>query len=167
VTQATPLPTSCPEVVWRAGLDLHPIDVTDPDGTSWLETLVWPEHRERADRLRAALRVARRDPPQVSAGDLRRDLHDLVAQAPAGASVVVFHSAVLSYLPTRAAIAEFEQAVRDLDVTWIANESPAVLPHIAEGLDSERAVGRFLLAMDGRPLALTGPHGQSIDWLGT
>src|SRR5438067_2805788 len=44
---STPLPGSVPQIVWRAGLDLEPVDVTDPDQTAWLETLVWPEQSGR------------------------------------------------------------------------------------------------------------------------
>jgi hypothetical protein len=48
---------------------------------------------------------------------------------------------------------------------WISNESPQVLPQIAAKLEEEPPAGRFLLAVDGEPVALTGPHGQSVDWL--
>ncbi len=47
-------PTRLPEVVWRAGLDLNPLDVTNPADLAWLEALIWPEHAHRRDRLRAA-----------------------------------------------------------------------------------------------------------------
>ncbi len=33
-------PTGLPQVAWRAGLDLDPVDITDPDAIRWLETLV-------------------------------------------------------------------------------------------------------------------------------
>lgn len=46
-------PSRLPKVAWRAGVDLHPIDVRDPDALSWLETLVWPEHDARRTRLHA------------------------------------------------------------------------------------------------------------------
>ncbi len=49
---------------------------------------------------------------------------------------------------------------------WISNESPAVLPDVAAKLDGDPPEDRFLLAMDGEPVALTGPHGQCIEWLG-
>jgi uncharacterized protein DUF2332 len=39
---AVPLPERVPEVAWRAGLDLNPLDVTDADDVRWLECLVWP-----------------------------------------------------------------------------------------------------------------------------
>src|SRR5439155_17478077 len=37
-----PLPARLPEVVWRAGLDLNPLDVNDADAMRWLSCLVWP-----------------------------------------------------------------------------------------------------------------------------
>ena len=45
-----PLPTTMPHVVWRAGLDLNPLNATDPSQASWLETLVWPEQKGRLAR---------------------------------------------------------------------------------------------------------------------
>ena len=33
-------PARLPEVVWRAGLDLNPLDVTDPAYVAWLEALI-------------------------------------------------------------------------------------------------------------------------------
>ena len=61
--QYTPLPRRNVDVDWRAGLDLNPLDVQSDEDAAWLQTLVWPEHRNRAVRLKAALNVARRDPP--------------------------------------------------------------------------------------------------------
>jgi hypothetical protein len=151
-------------VAWRAGLDLNPLDVADPEEVAWLETLVWPGQEARAERLRAALRIARADPPRVITGDLARDLPALAAEAPSDATLVIFHSAVLAYVapPDRAG---FARTVADLGAVWISNESPGVLPHIAAKLDRKPPPDRFLLAVDGEPVALTGGHGQSIEWL--
>ena len=82
VDDATPVPAAVPEVAWRAGLDLAPIDVTDDESVSWLESLVWPGDRDRIGPLRAAIAVARADPPRVVQGDLRHDLTALAQQAP-------------------------------------------------------------------------------------
>ncbi len=38
----TPLPDDVPEIAWRAGLDLNPIDVNEAEQVHWLETLAWP-----------------------------------------------------------------------------------------------------------------------------
>ncbi|HEY7719040.1 MAG TPA: DUF2332 domain-containing protein [Pedococcus sp.] len=160
-----PLPTRPPEVVWRAGLDLNPLDVTTDDDLRWLEALVWPEHEERRLRLRAAAEVLRAEPPLLVRGDLVEDLPALAALAPADATLVVFHSAVLAYADPQQR-RRFAEVVADLPGHWLANEAPAVL----EGLVAAPAVAAprsdsFLLALDGRPLAWTGPHGQRLSWL--
>src|SRR5215218_2390105 len=49
-----PLPEALPEVAWRAGLDLNPLDVGDRDAMRWLELLVWPGQEQRVRTLRAA-----------------------------------------------------------------------------------------------------------------
>jgi hypothetical protein len=77
-------PTGLPEVVWRAGLDLNPLDITDAADIAWLEALVWPEHTHRRARLRAAAAVVAAEPPLLVRGDLVEDLPVLAAQAPAG-----------------------------------------------------------------------------------
>lgn len=164
-SNGTPIPERMPHVAWRAGLDLNPLDVSDPEEAAWLETLVWPGQEARADRLRAALRIARDEPPRVVRGDLVDDLPALAATAPRDATLVVFHSAVLSYVAPEHRD-RFVRAVRELGVVWISNESPPVLPEIAAKLDAPPPRDRFLLAVDGEPVALTGPHGQSIDWIG-
>ena len=37
-----PVPSGLPEVVARIGVDLNPLDVTDPGDLAWLRALVWP-----------------------------------------------------------------------------------------------------------------------------
>jgi hypothetical protein len=161
---ATPLPDALPRIAWRAGLDLNPLDVSDPEEAAWLETLVWPGHEARAERLRMALQIARDDPPRVAKGDLLRDLPALAATAPRDATLVIFHSAVLVYVRPDDR-RRFTELVRGLDAVWISNESPSVLPEIAARLDAPPPADRYLLAVDGEPVALTGHHGQSIEWL--
>ncbi|WP_320064603.1 DUF2332 domain-containing protein [Micromonospora sp. RTGN7] len=157
-------PDRRPEVVWRAGLDLNPLDVTDPADVAWLDALIWPEHAHRRARLRAAASVAAADPPLLVRGDLVDDLPALAARAPAGATLVVFHTAVLYLVPPprRAAFAE---TVRGLPGHWIANEAPSVLRH--DGLpDPPDGALHNVLALDGAPLAWTRPHGQELAWFG-
>jgi len=64
-----PKPKHVPDVVWRRGIDVAPIDVTDDDAVRWLEACVWADQTERTARLRAAVEVARREPPVVEQGD--------------------------------------------------------------------------------------------------
>jgi hypothetical protein len=156
-------PDEPPEVVWRAGLDLNPLDVTDPADVAWLEALIWPEHAHRRARLRAAAAVAAADPPLLVRGDLVDDLPALAARAPAEATLVVFHTSVLYQVsPDRRAA--FVDVVRDLPAHWIANESPRVLG--LEGLpDPPWDSAVHLLTLDRKPLAWCRPHGQGMSWL--
>ncbi|MEH0973498.1 DUF2332 domain-containing protein [Micromonospora sp. CPCC 205546] len=162
-TGLTP-PKRLPEVVWRAGLDLNPLRVTDPADVAWLDALIWPEHTHRRARLRAAAAVAASDPPLLAHGDLVDDLPALAARAPAGATLVVFHTSVLYQVsaPRRTAFAD---VVRRLPGHWISNESPDVLPHDALPEPPDEALHN-VLALDGRPLAWTRPHGQAMTWFG-
>jgi hypothetical protein len=159
-----PLPDRVPDIAWRAGLDLNPLDVTSDDDVHWLRCLLWPGEGDREQRLAAAVASARRDPrgvPPVCRGDLLTDLPELAAQAPAGANLVVFHSAVLAYVEP-AARERFAGTVRGLGAIWLSNEAPGVVP----GLPGEFRGGTFMLARDGRtPLALTDGHGNWVQWL--
>lgn len=161
------VPARLPEVVARLGVDLNPLDVTDPDVLAWLRALIWPgpQADARLARLDAAANVAREEPPRILAGDLVERLPDVLALVPPGCTPVVFHTAVMVYVP-RARRREFADLVRSLPVRWIAQEPAEAFPDVAAALPSgEEARGRFLLSMDGAPLAWTAPHGGRIDWL--
>ncbi|MCM0675795.1 DUF2332 domain-containing protein [Micromonospora phytophila] len=160
-TGMTP-PANLPEVVWRAGLDLNPLDVTEPADLAWLDALIWPEHTHRRDRLRDATAVAAAEPPLLVRGDLVDDLPALASRAPADATLVVFHTSVLYQVPASRREA-FAEVVGGLPGHWIANEAPDVLPYDALPAPPGDAMHN-VLALDGRPLAWTRGHGQAIVW---
>lgn len=165
VSGPAPIPTTLPEVVWRAGIDLNPLDVSNPDDVRWLEALVWPGQPERVDRLRAAVQLARDAGLRLVRGDLNDELGTLAAEAPAEATLVVFHSAVLPYLAPEDR-QRFVEQVLALPGHWVANEAPHLLAEAANRLPRPAGDQRtFLLALDGvRPVAFTAPHGQWLDW---
>lgn len=158
-------PQALPDVAWRAGIDLAPVDVRDPESTGWLEALIWPEHRPRRDRLRSALDIARQEPPRIVAGDLLEALPDLASEAPSDATLVVFHTAVLAYLD-HAARTDFVDLVSELPGHWISNEGREVVPLAAPGPTASALGslpdGRFVVAVDGIPRALADPHGRTV-----
>ncbi len=157
-----PLPGLVPEVAWRSGLDLSPLDVTSDDDMRWLSCLVWPDEGDRAGTLAAAVATARRDPPPVHRGDLLTDLPALAAQAPAGATLVIFQSAVLAYVEPGDR-ARFAATVRGLQAVWLSNEAPRVLPDVPV---PPYQGSPFLLVRDGRaPLAFADGHGSWLTWL--
>jgi hypothetical protein len=157
-----PLPAQVPEIAWRAGLDLSPLDVTSDDDARWLQCLVWPGEGDRAERLAAAIAAARRDPPPVHRGDLLADLPALAARAPAGATLVVYHCAVLAYV-TPPGREQFAAAVRGLGAVWLSGEGPGVVPGVP--VPAYRGAP-FVLGRDGRTaLALADGHGEWLHWL--
>lgn len=165
------IPEAMPEIVWRRGIDLSPIDARDPDAVDWLATLIWPgpDHDARVARLRAAAAVAASDPPEIIRGDLLETVTDAAAAAPPDTTVVVFHSAVMLYLEEdgRQRFAEIISGLGRAigrNVVWLSNESTGVFPEIDAQLPPGLDVGaRFVQSRDGDPIALAGPHGAVYD----
>jgi hypothetical protein len=162
-TSGTPIPAGPVDICWRAGLDLNPIDASNPDSVAWLEALLWPGEEYRLPRLRAALAIARQDPPLLLQGDLRTDLPALAARAPSNGTLVIFHTAVLNYVPDPGHRAAFARTVANLDATWIANEGAGIIDPAHEHLEHQRP-DAFLVCVNGTPTAWTDPRGLRIDW---
>lgn len=159
-------PARVPEVAWRAGIDLNVMDLRDEGDRRWLEALVWPGMEYRLERIAAGAKLVAADPPVFFQGDLNEKLPEALAQVPDGAVPVVFHSAVLAYLSLEDRH-RFAAQVRDAGARWVSNEGLRVLPEVAArlpGEDPERS--GFILAVDGEPIARTGPHGQYLEGLG-
>jgi hypothetical protein len=164
-SSTVPLPAETVQVAWRKGLDLEPVDLSDPDEAAWLEALVWPGEGRRLENLRAAIDVARHEPPRVERGDALEDALDLVAEAPTGATLVVFHSALLPYLAP-ASRARFCRQARRSFTCWISNEGAALQPRAAARISGPKREDAFLVARNEMPYAWADPHGAWIDWLG-
>ncbi|MBU2665292.1 DUF2332 domain-containing protein [Actinoplanes bogorensis] len=161
LTGRTP-PGKLPEVVWRAGLDLNPLDITAPADRAWLEALIWPEHDDRRQRLRAAGEIAAADPPHLIRGDLVDDLPVLAASAPPEATLVVFHSSVLYQVPADRR-ETFKALVGTLPGHWVAVEDPETMGHPDRPTDG---LHKNVLCLDGEPLAWTEGHGRRMSWFG-
>jgi len=164
-----PADLSPPPVVWRAGVDLNPLDPADPDTAAWLTTLIWPEHDHRRRRLAAALRLAAAEDVRIDRGDLRGDLggrlRELVAEVPAGATPVVFHSAALAYL------ADDDRAAATVAITgsgarWISFEGRDVIALARDLPEPVTLDTAFVAALDREPVALASAHGDTLTMLG-
>jgi hypothetical protein len=163
-----PLPARMPEVAWRAGADLNPVDLDDAEELRWLESLIWPGAAQdaRRRRLHAAAEIVRADPAVLVRGDAVESVAELVGRVPAGTTPVVFHSAVLPYLTPQAREA-FREAMEGLPgVHWVCNESAAVALGFGWEVPEAHAsaASGFVLSLDGRPVAATGEHGQYLHW---
>ncbi len=163
VTGPAPLPDVVPTIGWRAGLDLEPVDATDPDARRWLECLVWPEHVDRAERLHAALSVAAADPPPVHRGDATTDLAALLDRVPDRMTPVVTHSAALMYL-SREDRGRLVDLLRERGVHRLGAEGPEVVPGTGPPPPLHEE-SQFWLTLDDRVLAACQPHGRWLAWV--
>ncbi len=161
-----PVPTHHPEIAWRGGCDLAPVDLRDPDARAWLENLVWPEQDDRRAQLAAAIDVALAEPAEIRRGDLFDVLPELLAEAGRHGTPVVQHTAVIAYLSVERR-AEFDARMRERvgrgECRWVSNESPNVLPSVA-ATGPEPPASRFVLGLDGTSVAWTHGHGSSFGW---
>lgn len=156
-----PLPAPLPPVASRAGIDVDPVDATDPEATRWLRALVWPEHEGRAALLAAALELARRDPPVLIAGDALDALPDALRALPADAAPCVVHSFTLNQLSRRGR-ARFDQILRE-------HAGAGPLWRISLELEHPEGAPLRLLTYRARErtseiLATAHPHGRWLEW---
>lgn len=149
-------PARFPEVAYRVGVDLEPIDLADDEQYRWLQALIWADHADRAALLANARRVWLQDTPQVVAGDAVDRLPELIQAAPDDAALCVFHCHVLNQfpVPARAAFSEaLRSASRQRPVFHVSSEG--------EHLNVTRLV-------DGRSRTLRSvlrsAHGRWVAW---
>jgi hypothetical protein len=142
----------------RTGLDVNPLDPSDPDDRRWLEALVWPEHGDRRTRLTSALRIAATHPVDRVSGDglatLPRVLEGLVDDD----AVIVINSFILN---------QFSQDDRDRyqDVLADARGRRPVVQVSMEWLD-QSADAADIEIDDGSGVQRIGraqPHGEWLE----
>jgi hypothetical protein len=166
-------PLDVPEVVWRRGLDRRPVDLTDDDSVRWLRSCVWPEQTERRHRFEAAVDVARRSgPPELVQGDALDALGELIAEAPADATLVILHTAFIAYLPQPLAFGDkLAELAKDRPLWWVSGEPPGPIPALRGPLVQDGRLafvyGIVPVGIDGqepRVFATSDPHGIRLRW---
>ncbi|HTX09002.1 MAG TPA: DUF2332 domain-containing protein [Solirubrobacteraceae bacterium] len=139
-----PIPTrAMPEVVARVGVDLDPLDVTDPDDARWMRACLPPDQPERDARLQAAIAVAIAAASQVLQGDAVEVMPDAFARVPADVLPVVMTTWVLSRFPLESRLRflhRLEDAAAGRSVAWVSVEGVGVAPAMPT-LGDRRAFG--------------------------
>lgn len=159
-----PPPPAPVEVAGRTGGDRDPIDPATDEGRLALAAYVWPDQRDRMDRLRGALAVAASLP-----ADLRQELASDTLRRTSlaeGCWTVLWHSIVRQYLDDeqRAAVTEGigrlgAAATRSARFAWLCLE-----PH------RRTANGECLVTLTTWPggvprvLGSAPPHGLPVVW---
>jgi hypothetical protein len=168
-----PSPLSIPSVAWRCGIDRRPVDITDDDEVRWLRACIWPEQRERIERLEHAVTIARRDRPTIVKGDVFEALPKVVADVPRDAALCIAHTAVLGYVTDGPGFRRLlGDLARERPVWWVSGEAQGTVeqltPPSPPPAPTAFVYGVVPLGVDGeepRALVRAGSHGSWIEWL--
>ncbi|GCE23511.1 DUF2332 domain-containing protein [Dictyobacter kobayashii] len=158
-----PFPAELPNVTLRVGLDLHPINISDPDAVLWLRALIWPEHSERVVRLQRALEIARQQRPLIMAGDALKLLPVIMTNVPADTTLCVFHSFTLNQFSDegRKQLSNIlVNASKSREIFRISYESQS------ESEDPVLELYLYLQSLETKQvLARASAHGSWLEWL--
>jgi hypothetical protein len=162
----TPPVTSGPRVVERLGCDTAPLDPRTTEGRLRLTSYVWPDQRDRIDRLRGALALVADRPFPVRRQGAAAFLADL--RLVPGTTTVLWHSVMWQYLPAD----EQAEASRLMDALGGSATDDAGFAHLsfepsrpAPGKDSVFLVRlRTWPGGQERVLGHAHPHGLPTTW---
>lgn len=157
-----------PEVVWRAGLDLRPLDASDPEDRRFATALVWPGETGRVERIASALDIAAGEQVRIDPGDATDPaaLVRLIDAAPAGATIVVTTPGLLPHVPRAGRERLFDTlgALRaERGVNWISLDPPTLHDRWSTPVAPEGWPG-FVLSLNRRVLAAADPLGAWVEW---
>lgn len=111
----------------RRGCDPNPIDPSTLDGRLTLTSYIWADQVERLERLRSAIRIARRVPAVVERAGALDFLTRELAELPEDRTTVVWHSVIWQYVAPseRAAVNDviFAAGARATDSSRLARVS--------------------------------------------
>ena len=169
-----PIADRLPEFIERVGIDLSPVDLTNPSDARWLLACVWPD-TGRADRVEASISLVQQDPPRLIAGRANEVLPSVLGDLPAGATAIVMTTWAFGYFSTDERT-EFVRILRAASerqpVVWISAENPGVVGEFAtsepENQASDDLLGAVLVDggdVEARRLARVHSHGNWIDWI--
>lgn len=164
-----------PPVVSRVGIDLQPVDVTDPDDARWLRACLWPDQPERIARLDAAIELSRGAPPTLLAGNALDVLPDAVAASPDDALIVVTTTWAIAYLSLEDRLRFFrrlDEQAAGRTIAWVSGEGVGIAPGVPTMGDTRLSphslVGLVMLGgrrVEAETLARCHPHGTWLEWL--
>jgi hypothetical protein len=163
------------EVVARIGVDLEPVDLSDPADVRWLRACLEPDQPEPAARLEAELALAAATPALLVRGDPVELLPETVARVPAGALPVVITTWVLARLPLERRARFLQQlavAASGRPVAWVSAEGVGVAPGVPTFGDRPASghsiIGLTLLdgtALQAEAVGRCWSRGRLMAWL--
>ena len=168
-----PIADRLPALTQRLGIDLSPIDLSDPDDARWLLACVWPD-TGRAERVEASISVAQQDPPTLVAGRANAVLPGIFAALPGEATAIVTTTWAFGYFSederadfVALLCAESERR----PIAWVSAEGAGTVDAL-EAVSTGDAAGDDVLGAflfhggvgTAHLLAHAHPHGHWLDW---
>lgn len=165
--RGSPPPSLDIEIVSAWGCDVAPIDLTRESGRRRLEAYIWPEQKDRLDRLKKVAAAARAKPPNLVEAEAA-DFVEAQLSRPQddGVTRLLVHSITWQYLPRRSqerigeAMARAgSRAALDRPLGWVR-------------LEADRQILRHVLEVQYWPggetarLAEAHAHGRWLEWQG-
>lgn len=164
-----------PPVVARVGIDLDPVDVTDPEEARWLRACLQPDQPQQMALLDAELALAASDPPQLLRGDVLEVLPDALARVPPDALPVVTTTWTLSHLPLERRLRflhRLDEAAAGRTVAWVSVEGVGVAPGVPT-MGDRHASGHSIIGvavleharLRAEAVGRCWSHGRALSWL--
>ena len=152
-----------PQISFRYGIDLNPIDLNDEDEMMWALSLIWPDQLERLQRLQTAALILKQNPVTLKRGNALSLSSRIAQEIPESSCLCFMHSFVLNQFTPEDRL-KFEEVLKNISkrreafrisFEWIDTEKPEiVLEHFFAGQKKSRQV-----------LAQAHHHGEWIKWL--
>jgi hypothetical protein len=151
-------------VAERRGCDGSPLDPTSEEDRLSLMSYVWGDQTERMHLLRAALDLARLDPPPIERAGAADWLATELSERRPGEATVVFHSIVMQYLSPR----ERERVLQTIEFAGsnASEEAPLAWLRMEPGGAMAEVRLRIWPGDTDALIALSGYHGSPVRWLG-
>ena len=158
--------TARPQVVERRGCDVRPVDPTTTEGRTLLTAYVWPDQRERLERLRGALELAAQVPAEVRAESAASFVAGIELES--GTVTVLWHSVMWQYLSA----AEKDVVTEAVEALGARADQDSPFVHL-RAEPSRRGAGgdhEFLVRLrawpggEDRVIGTTAAHGLPTEW---
>jgi hypothetical protein len=165
-THTPDLPKTGAQVHRKRGVDISPLDVTQPEDETRLLSFFWPDQKARLERTRAAIDIAKVSPPLVDSASADTWLQQQLSR-PFERATVVFHSIVWQYLGAgtqngvlEALATAAQRATTQTPLLWVRMEPAGPVADVQVDVWD----GSSLEPIHYR-LAEVGYHGQNMNWL--
>lgn len=153
----------------KTGVDQNPLDLHLEENARWLQALIWPDRKNRFERMEQAIALAKRVDIHLVQGYSAEDFKTILLQQEKDLPLVVYHTHVL-YQFTAEGRTQFRQMLDEIgserDLYYLAAEAASILPY-------DYGMSGILVELttykqgtkNSRLMARTNGHASWIDWI--